>query len=243
MSKKYFWLKLNKDFFKSKEIKLLRKVAGGDTFTIIYLEMLLESMQTDGMLYFENICDDIAEEISLLLDEDIENVRLTLGYLQKKNMIEIGSDDHLKMNRIDEMIGSETDKAELMRKKRSIKGEMVTMLPSVTTELLPVTKCYTEKRREEIDIEKELDKEVEKQKKPVRHKNGEFNNVLLTDEQMTKLITEYGKQVTDDFIKRVDEYCQQHGKSYKDYYLTIRNWIGKENIKPTDETRNYRILK
>ena len=147
MSKKYFWLKLNKDFFKSKEIKLLRKVAGGDTFTVIYLEMLLESMQTDGYLYFENICDDIAEEISLLLDEDIENVRLTLGYLQKKNMIEIGADEHLKMNRIDEMIGSETDKAEIMRKKRLQCNEVVTMLPGVTAELPQVTQRREEKRK------------------------------------------------------------------------------------------------
>lgn len=81
-------------------------------------------------------------------------------------------------------------------------------------------------------------------KKPVRHKHGEFGNVLLTDEQKEKLITDYSKPIIDDFIRKVDEYCQQHGKKYSDYYLTIRNWINKDNIKPTDEPkREYRVLK
>ncbi len=43
--KRYFWLKLHKDFFQRKEIKRLRKIAGGDTYTIIYLKMLLRSTQ------------------------------------------------------------------------------------------------------------------------------------------------------------------------------------------------------
>ena len=226
MSKKYFWLKLNKDFFKSKEIKLLRKVAGGDTFTVIYLEMLLESMQTDGYLYFENICDDIAEEISLLLDEDIENVRLTLGYLQKKNMIEIGADEHLKMNRIDEMIGSETDKAEIMRKKRLQCNEVVTMLPGVTAELPQVTQRREEKRREEKDIEQKATK------KPTRHKHGEYGNILLTDDQYNKLKSEY--PAIDETIKAMDEWIQLKGKPYKDYNLALRKWLKSEpKMQPT----------
>ncbi len=46
--KRYFWLKLHKDFFQRKEIKRLRKIAGGDTYTIIYLKMLLRSIMSDG---------------------------------------------------------------------------------------------------------------------------------------------------------------------------------------------------
>ena len=39
--KKYYWLKLGDEFFGDKTIKKLRKIAGGDTYTIIYLKMLL----------------------------------------------------------------------------------------------------------------------------------------------------------------------------------------------------------
>lgn len=68
-------------------------------------------------------------------------------------------------------------------------------------------------------------------KKPVRHKYGEYKHVLLTDEQYLKLITDFGENKVKDYITRVDEYCQQYGKSYKDYNLTIRKWINKDGGK------------
>ncbi len=55
--KKFYWLKLHKDFFKSKEMKKLRRVAGGDTYTIIYLKLQLLSLENDGHLYFDGIDD------------------------------------------------------------------------------------------------------------------------------------------------------------------------------------------
>ena len=41
MAKRYYWLKLKNDFFRGKHIKMLRKIAGGDTYTIIYLKMII----------------------------------------------------------------------------------------------------------------------------------------------------------------------------------------------------------
>ena len=51
--KKYYWLKLKNDFFGSKEIKKLRKIAGGDTFTIIYLKMQLLSIKNGGLIKYD----------------------------------------------------------------------------------------------------------------------------------------------------------------------------------------------
>lgn len=47
MAKRYYWLKLPDGFFRQKAIKKLRKIAGGDTYTIIYLKMLLVAMKQD----------------------------------------------------------------------------------------------------------------------------------------------------------------------------------------------------
>ena len=58
--KRYFWLKLHKDFFQRKEIKRLRKIAGGDTYTIIYLKKLLRSIMSDGKLINDGHEDDFA---------------------------------------------------------------------------------------------------------------------------------------------------------------------------------------
>lgn len=64
--------------------------------------------------------------------------------------------------------------------------------------------------------------------KTERHKYGEYEHVLLTDEQLKKLNDDFGNNTVALYIRKVDEYCQQTGKTYKDYNLTIRNWIGKD---------------
>lgn len=71
MAKRYYWLKLPDGFFRQKAIKKLRKIAGGDTYTIIYLKMLLVAMKQDGRLYFEGVeatfYDELTVKISLKL--------------------------------------------------------------------------------------------------------------------------------------------------------------------------------
>lgn len=64
--------------------------------------------------------------------------------------------------------------------------------------------------------------------KAERRKFGEYKHVLLTDEQVKKLNEDFGSNTVALYIRKVDEYCQQTGKTYKDYNLTIRNWIGKD---------------
>ena len=72
MAKRYYWLKLKDDFFTSKEIKKLRRVAGGDTYTIIYQKMLLLAMKSDGILTWTGLEDTFGEELALELDEKTE---------------------------------------------------------------------------------------------------------------------------------------------------------------------------
>lgn len=77
--------------------------------------------------------------------------------------------------------------------------------------------------KESINIEDKGGKPPRSQK----HKYGEYNNVLLTDEELDKLKTEY----TDfaDRIERLSSYVASTGKTYKSHYATIRNWARKDN--------------
>ena len=118
MSKRYFWLKLKNDFFSQKEIKMLRRIAGGDTYTIIYLKMLLKSLKNDGKIYYDGIADNMIEEIALDIDEDVDNVQITFNFLMNKNLIRFSEDDEINMENIASMIGSETDAARRKRKQR-----------------------------------------------------------------------------------------------------------------------------
>ena len=72
MAKKYYWLQLKEDFFRQKEIKMLRRIAGGDTYTIIYLKIMLMSLKDEGKILYEGIGLNFAEEIALEIDEEVE---------------------------------------------------------------------------------------------------------------------------------------------------------------------------
>lgn len=156
-NKKYFWLKLKDDFFTSREIKKLRKIAGGDTYTIIYLKMQLLSIKKEGLLVYEGTEEDIVEQLSLELDEETDNISVTLSFLQANNLIEQLSENEFLLNKVPECIGNETDAAERMRKMRAKRN-------NVTHALQPVTKSYTEKELEkelELELEKDIESELE----------------------------------------------------------------------------------
>ena len=67
-------------------------------------------------------------------------------------------------------------------------------------------------------------------KKPAFHKYGEYRHIRLTDEQYSKLIEDFGENIISRYIRECDEYCQQHSKHYKDYNLTLRNWIRRDGV-------------
>ena len=118
MARVLFWLKLPKDFFRQKEMKKLRTIAGGDTYTIIYQKLLLLSLETSGKLYYEGLEETFAEELALIIDEDPKNVDVTLKYLLNTGLMEAYSSSETFLTRIPEMTGKETDKAAIMRRIR-----------------------------------------------------------------------------------------------------------------------------
>ena len=76
-----------------------------------------------------------------------------------------------------------------------------------------------------------------KNKKPVKHKYGEYKNVLLSDEDMEKLKTEFPTDFQER-IERLSCYKESTGKSYKNDLATIRNWARKDT-KPQEEPKRY----
>lgn len=118
--KKYYWLKLGDEFFGDKAIKKLRKIAGGDTYTIIYLKMLLLAVKQNNRLYFEGVEETFPDELALELDEDAENVAVTCSFLQKKGLLKVMSEEEFLLTQCEEMVGSETDAARRKRKQRNL---------------------------------------------------------------------------------------------------------------------------
>ena len=147
-NKRYYWIQLAQDFFKSKEMKLLRKIAGGDTHTIIYLKMMLISLEDGGHIYYDGLADNLAEEIALVIDENVEDIKITLIFLESKGLLTRNSDRDYFLEQVPEMVGSETASTRRSRKHREL-----TALHCNTI----ATTCNGD-----IDIEKDIDTEIEK---------------------------------------------------------------------------------
>lgn len=117
-AKRYWWLKLREDFFEQKEMKKLRKVAGGDTYTIIYLKMQLLNLRNDGVILFERVEDSFEQKLALELDESLDDIKMTMLFLETHGLIEAISDTEHMLPEMVKSIGSESDSAERMRNLR-----------------------------------------------------------------------------------------------------------------------------
>lgn len=165
MARKYYWLKLSDDFFKDKTIKKLRKIAGGDTYTIIYLKMLLKAIRQENKLFFEGIEENFADELALDLEEDEENVKVTLSFLQKRGLLQLVDETEYYLTEGAKMTGSETESAARMRLMRERKaslcdkdvtGKLQNGDDNVAGELQGVAL-----RDKKVTLEKEIEKEID----------------------------------------------------------------------------------
>lgn len=86
---------------------------------------------------------------------------------------------------------------------------------------------------------RELPHSKKSKAKPIRHKYGEYKNVLLSDDQMEKLKTEFPNDYQER-IERLSEYCESSGKTYKNYLATIRSWARKEKSEPKNASSGYK---
>lgn len=151
-NKRYYWIQLAQDFFKSKEMKLLRKIAGGDTHTIIYLKMMLISLEDGGHIYYDGLADNLAEEIALVIDENVEDIKITLIFLESKGLLTRINDRDYFLEQVPEMVGSETASTRRSRKHRELRGLHCNTIATTCNGDIDI----------DIDIEKDIDTEIEK---------------------------------------------------------------------------------
>ncbi|MCR0266186.1 conserved phage C-terminal domain-containing protein [[Clostridium] innocuum] len=146
--KRYYYLKLEEDYFTNKVQKALRKLPSGAEMCLCYLKMQLLGLRTNGVLIYDGIYETFEQEISEEISEDENIVRLTLGMLRKWNLIADESENQIYMQEMQGRFGSTSDVAQRVAKHR----EKQKLLQCNTA----VTKSNAIK---EIDIEIDIDKE------------------------------------------------------------------------------------
>ncbi|CYU30154.1 DnaD domain protein [Streptococcus suis] len=153
-TKIYFWLKIDKKFFDNIFIKRLKTIPGGYTMTVIYIRLMLESLESDCILYYEGYFENLKEELALKLDVSEDDIDMTMAYFTKCGLIQIDEDKNAELPQAKAMVMSETNWASYKREQRQNKERLDNVQKSLTNS----NSCPTEI---EIEIEKDIKKDID----------------------------------------------------------------------------------
>ena len=116
--KKYYWLKLQRDFFKRHDIRIVEEMPNGKDYILFYLKLLLESINHEGRLRFSEEIPYNAEMLAVITNTNIDIVRTAIKIFCDLGMISIYDDQTIYLNEVQKMIGCETEWAQKKRDYR-----------------------------------------------------------------------------------------------------------------------------
>ena len=172
-TKKYYWLKLKRDFFKRHDIRIIEEMENGKDYILFYLKMLLESIDHEGELRFSETIPYNEKMLSVITNTNIDIVRCALKVFAELKMIEIFDDSTIYMAEVKKLTGSET---EFAKKKREYRQKL---LETKQNEDNVETKKDNVRQEIEKELEIEKDKEIDiieldKPTKPSKPKQKQF---------------------------------------------------------------------
>ena len=231
--KRYYWLKLKSDFFESKQMKKLRKIAGGAAYMIVYLKLQLLSLQTDGKLYFDGVEDTFAEELALEINEEPDDVKATIVFLQKVGLLEAENEKEIFLPIVPTLVGKEEQSDKVREQTRARvakhreKQKLLTQCNGVTQNVtLPVTQSNA------LEKEKEIDIDIEKEKRTAIGGAAAWLATLSREFSLSDAIK--------DALSRYADYMQSIGKPMTEQ--TARATIRKVNELAGTEAEAVAIL-
>ena len=146
-TKIYFWLKVDKKFFDNLFIKRLKNMPGGYTMIVIYIRLMLESLEDDCILYYEGYFDSLVQELALKLDVSEDDINMTVAYFTKCGLIQIDDDGHATLSQAKAMVESETNWAKYKRDQRK-NSQDLPKLENVQNKKTLSNSCPTEIEKE-----------------------------------------------------------------------------------------------
>ena len=233
-SKKFYWLKLKRDFFKRHDIRIVEAMPNGKDYILFYLKLLLESIDHEGQLRFSDTIPYNEQMLSVVTNTNIDIVRSAMALFIELNMMQVFDDQTIYMTEVDKLIGSETEWAKKKREQRE-KKDNVPLLSS---------KCPTEIEKEkekETNIDTEIEVDVVEgdssatatELKCLKGKLGK-GVVFLTDEQFDSLLDKLGSvEVFDKYVTKLADFIIEKKANVGNHYETILKWHREDSrVKP-----------
>ncbi|QBX07920.1 hypothetical protein JavanS201_0009 [Streptococcus satellite phage Javan201] len=189
-TKVYFWLKVDKKFFENVFIKRLKNMNGGYAMTVIYIRLMLESLESDCILYYDGFLESLVEELAIKLDVSEDDINMPMAYFTKCGLIQIDTEGNAELPQARAMLKSETNWAKYKREEREV-VQIPTHLDNVQ---LMSNQCPTE-----IDIEKEIEHKSKNQNK--NNATADFSEIYSYYQQEIGVLSPNQAKQLADYIK------------------------------------------
>ena len=215
--KKYYWLKLDRNFFKRHDVRIIEDMPNGKEYVLFFMKLLVESIDHEGSLRFNELIPYNDQMLATITHTNIDIVRSAIKLFQSLNLLEIMDDKTIYIHDTTKMLGMETEWAQ---KKRDYRIKRIEEKDNERTSEDIV--------RQEIDKEKDLDKEKDKE---VGEKRGRFTPP--TQEDVSIYCSENNYQVdAQRFIDFYESKGWMVGKNkMKDWKASVRTWVSKDKPK------------
>lgn len=251
--KRYYWLKLKENFFEDEAISWLEEQPNGTVYSLFYLKLCLKSLQTSGILIRsvgEMLIPYDAKKLSEITHTDINAVVVAMQLLEKAGLVSMLENGAIYLSRTAEMVGSETQTAERMRKLREKKKlclnysdeictndtNSVTMLQACDEN---VTTEYRDKDIRDKDIRDKDDVSAETSPTPPRKSSKKFQKPTIEE------IAEYCRERKNNVNpERFFDFYEAKGwfvgkNKMKDWKAAVRTWENRDSeSKKAAETQN-----
>lgn len=96
--------------------------------TVIYIRLMLESLESDCILYYEGYFETLKEELALKLDVSEDDISMTMAYFTKCGLIQIDEDKNAELTQAKALVQQETNHAAYMRSYRKEQQEKAKIL-------------------------------------------------------------------------------------------------------------------
>ena len=231
-NKKFYWLKLKRDFFKRHDIRVIEAMPNGKDYVLFYLKLMVESIDHEGALRFSETIPYNEEMLAVITNTNVDIVRSAMKLFESLELVEIFDDQTVYMREVERLTGSETKWAEKKRMYRAKEDNVLALSP-------PSPPDVRQEKEKEIEIEKEL--EIEKEsiqsgemvKTVISYLNKKAGTAYKASSEKTKKLI--GARLNEgfteaDFYTVIDNKVEEWGKPPKAGAKDMRPFIRPETL-------------
>ena len=135
--RKFYWLKLKRDFFKRHDIRIVEGMPNGTDYVLLYMKMLCESVDHEGRLRFSEEIPYTNQMLSTIFNTPVDIVDKAFEVFTSLNMLVIEDDGTLYLPEVDSITGYESAWAEKKRKQRGQLGDNVPQMSPECPQSVP----------------------------------------------------------------------------------------------------------